>query len=324
MPNKTGKINRWQKEICARVKTIREAIRWSQSDFSDRIGITRDQLASIESARTPLRYSVAWNIREAFGISLRWLAGEDAFADDPSIDDLPLPMATGLPERALLSTVTTTFPKDGGQSLASIGEEERPIPPKSSQPENLTPTEAYSKMVGQVFAGREPSTGEVDIGNRLFWETSLISMIRMWLADVPVGNVFQFAQHLSNHGVEFLSSLPRDPAKVVDERAEKLRWERIKMSVAKNHLVTETLEKKHLTRIDESVNHPVVQPQWPILKKRLRQAADGIAAKSKLAKFIGVKLASVNQWLRESDEAREPGAETALRMLRWVEQQERK
>lgn len=115
---------------------------------------------------------------------------------------------------------------------------------------------------------------------------------------------------------------PLDARRALIEKAD-AEMENAKAKLAKDALLIGE-NKKSLTAVDVSVNRPDVQPQWPLLKKRLRQAAADITAKSKLAKFIGVKLASVNQWLRESDEAREPGAETALRMLRWVELQERK
>ena len=60
----------WERAICARVKTARESINWSQASFAEQLGITRDQLASIEYGRTPLRYNIAWRLRLAFGISL--------------------------------------------------------------------------------------------------------------------------------------------------------------------------------------------------------------------------------------------------------------
>lgn len=60
--------------ICARVKLVREKIKWPQSDFSKELLITRDQLASIEYGRTPLRYKVAYVICYVFDINCKWLA----------------------------------------------------------------------------------------------------------------------------------------------------------------------------------------------------------------------------------------------------------
>lgn len=64
--------------------------------------------------------------------------------------------------------------------------------------------------------------------------------------------------------------------------------------------------------------------QWPALKKRLQKATEESGKTSALAKFLKVKLSRVSQWLSDSEKTtREPGAEYALQMLQWVEQQER-
>jgi transcriptional regulator with XRE-family HTH domain len=57
------------------------------------------------------------------------------------------------------------------------------------------------------------------------------------------------------------------------------------------------------------------------LLDRLNKATSQRGMKSKLAKVMGVPLSNVSQWLSGE---REPGGETTLRLLRWVEQQERK
>lgn len=78
-----------------------------------------------------------------------------------------------------------------------------------------------------------------------------------------------------------------------------------------------------LTESSGSVTTGDVKAQWPELKKRLRAATAAIGAKSKLAEFLKVDPTQVSQWLSKSKSAREPGAEYALQMLRWCEQQER-
>jgi hypothetical protein len=89
-------------------------------------------------------------------------------------------------------------------------------------------------------------------------------------------------------------------------------------------IAEETAEKKLLTCVHASVKPSEVKAHWPLLKRRLQQATAESGEKSRLAEFLKVKLASVSQWLTDSDNAREPGAETTLRMLYWVEQEERK
>ena len=65
-----------------------------------------------------------------------------------------------------------------------------------------------------------------------------------------------------------------------------------------------------------------IAPQWPELKKRLQKATAAIGSKPALAKVLSVDPTQISQWLSESQSAREPGGDYALRMLKWVELQE--
>jgi DNA-binding transcriptional regulator YiaG len=78
--------------------------------------------------------------------------------------------------------------------------------------------------------------------------------------------------------------------------------------------------KKDLTETETSVRDIDVKAQLPILLERLKTAAEKSGKKSKLAEFLDVPLASVSRWLSGE---REPGGEITLKLLRWVEQQER-
>jgi transcriptional regulator with XRE-family HTH domain len=80
-------------------------------------------------------------------------------------------------------------------------------------------------------------------------------------------------------------------------------------------------ENDFLTKLSESVNNEIVKPQMPELLERVRKATSEKGEKSKLAELIGVPLASLSQWLSGD---REPGGEYTLKLLRWVELQERK
>ena len=78
--------------------------------------------------------------------------------------------------------------------------------------------------------------------------------------------------------------------------------------------------QKPIDNVSESVNIKAVKPQLPILLEKLKNATKQRGQKSALAKFLGVPLARVSQWLSGD---RQPGGETTLRMLQWVEAQER-
>lgn len=79
--------------------------------------------------------------------------------------------------------------------------------------------------------------------------------------------------------------------------------------------------KSSLINVSESVKHGSVKPHLPNLLDRLREATKERGKKSALAEYLGVPLASVSQWLSGE---REPGGETTLRLLKWVEAAERK
>ena len=77
---------------------------------------------------------------------------------------------------------------------------------------------------------------------------------------------------------------------------------------------------KGLTNVALSDNISGVKDQLPTLLKRLNDATRERGTKTALAKFMGVKLPTISRWLSGE---KEPGGETTLRLLHWVEQQER-
>jgi DNA-binding transcriptional regulator YiaG len=66
-------------------------------------------------------------------------------------------------------------------------------------------------------------------------------------------------------------------------------------------------------------NEPVI-PMLPELIERLNRATKPRGKKTELAGFLGVPLKRVSEWLSSDIE---PGGKTTLKMLQWVEQQER-
>lgn len=85
-------------------------------------------------------------------------------------------------------------------------------------------------------------------------------------------------------------------------------------------VASEKSPKKVVDYVYSSVNIERVRPLLPELIERLKKATGERGKKTALAQFLDVPLAMVSQWLSGD---REPGGETTLRMLQWVEQQER-
>ena len=82
----------------------------------------------------------------------------------------------------------------------------------------------------------------------------------------------------------------------------------------------ELSKRKLLTHITDVGNVARVKSPMANLLERLNEATSQRGMKTKLAKIMGVLLANVSQWLSGE---REPGGETTLQLLHWVEQQER-
>src|ERR1035438_188975 len=211
-------MNDWERSICARVKTVRESINWSQAAFAEQLGITMDQLASIEYGRTPLRFDIAWRLRQAFGISLLWLEGDDSvFPDSFTHDDLPIPTATGMPARALLSEVAEKFRSPGSPDLEAI------------DPES------------------EDSSAEVtENDHRWFCEFYLKMQVEDWIARLPDGYTAAFRDEIARVAESIINSQPKDSNDVIERRSEQLRWNRIKIDNARRILVALGLTKKVL------------------------------------------------------------------------------
>ena len=81
-----------------------------------------------------------------------------------------------------------------------------------------------------------------------------------------------------------------------------------------------TPENKDLTDSESADKHSAVKSQLPNLLERLNRATKETGKMSALAVFLKVPLASVSRWLSGK---REPGGEITLKLLQWVEQQER-
>jgi len=75
MPLPNQLMTEREREIAGRVHHLRRAvIKWSQPDLAQELGLTQNQLASIEYQRAPLRPGPASHLCQRFDISQKWLA----------------------------------------------------------------------------------------------------------------------------------------------------------------------------------------------------------------------------------------------------------
>jgi hypothetical protein len=104
MPKKSGLVTQREAEVGRRVQRVREYINWPQPAFAAEVDISRDRLASVEYARTPLRYSDGYRLCVVFDISPEWLAsGTGEMKSSQITPDLPMP--EGYPAKTMFTQV---------------------------------------------------------------------------------------------------------------------------------------------------------------------------------------------------------------------------
>jgi hypothetical protein len=104
MPKISGLVTAREKEIARRVQQVREHINWPQPAFASEMSISRDRLASVEYARTPLRFADGYRLCMVFDISPGWLAnGVGEMRSNLLTPNLPLP--EGFPAKAMFSRI---------------------------------------------------------------------------------------------------------------------------------------------------------------------------------------------------------------------------
>ncbi len=198
-----SKMNTREREIGLRLRAFREGIKYSQASFAEIIGLTRDQLASVEYGRTPLKYSVAWKLRFAFGLSLDWLQGGGLSPDDLAEDGhLPHPDSERAGRNVLLTDIFRTFEPASGEAP-------------------------------RVALRRKVRVAAAEVTHRWLMVLALRNQLDQWIASVPDGYTQDFADKLGTCGREYLKSLPADPPALIQARLDGLLWERMRGDIAR-------------------------------------------------------------------------------------------
>lgn len=286
-----------ERQICQRLLDFRRSIKLSREALAEELGVTASKLKSYEYGRVPLPYLFAAKLCRTFGINPVWLVEGKELMRVENEDLLNPKIESEIRSRTLFSFAYNAFIKphlsegEGGKFQKSV----RKIEPQLA---NAGLVINFPRSVGTIDAD------------------TLIAMLAKtfspFVSKLPPTLRFSLFRDLVNASKEF----------------EKLHLEEI-MAFEKAHkpavsqdetLKLQSLPKKDLTYVSESVKHDDVQAQLPKFIERLKMATRERGQKTTLAKYLGVPLASVSQWLSGE---REPGGETTLRMLHWVEQQER-
>ncbi len=284
-----------EREICARLRVFRESTKLTRAAFAKELGMDPIRFASYELGRAPLRYGLADLLCSKFNVNQRWLAlGVQPM--QPAFDVVPESPGSVNPN-SLFSEVFDGFLNDPTKRIEDgliemIGESDfRCGNFDSAVFNNLPPADQVPAQAMAMLVKR---------------------LVNLWLNWLPNDLLFEYGSVLMKASKSFQVKNAKQIATLLPPAQRSF--------VEAGRQIKNTA----LDSIHDTVNSGDVKAQWPLLKKRLQKATESAGLKSKLAEFLGVKLASVSQWLSNSDSQREPGAETTLQLLNWVEQQERK
>jgi hypothetical protein len=118
MPKISGLVSPREKEVARRVQQVREHINWPQPAFASEMDISRDRLASVEYARTPLRFADGYRLCMVFDINPEWLAnGAGEMRSSLLTPNLPLP--EGFPAKAMFTRIYDLY------TAGKLGEESK-------------------------------------------------------------------------------------------------------------------------------------------------------------------------------------------------------
>ena len=278
--------------ICERVNIARkEIVKWSQPDLARALGITQNQLAGIEYRRAPLRFGHAKFLCEKFSISQRWLA-LGTLPMQPRYD-VPMEYSYLVKQNSLFSWVFDGFLDGQTREI-----EEAWI--KEDGEENFRAGKfagldiSVLQMPVTAYAEGAVRNAQKLIGITLNW---LPEDLQLAYSDIlfDAHKLFQ-----TKHAKQIAKLEPPALRKFLDHPAQ--------------------TEKSGLTNVSVIDNNEGVKAKLPALIKRLNEATKERGTKTALAKYVGVPLPKISQWLSGEHE---PGGETTLKLLHWVEQWER-
>jgi transcriptional regulator with XRE-family HTH domain len=282
-----------ERRISARFRELRELRRLSQPEFAEMLSVTRNTIANIEYGLSPLRYQEA---RRALD------------ATDPREGPVP----------ALLPF----------NPLWLAGMEDWPVqlswPMLLPDPVaiGLSPAFRFSEFVSenlpllQSFMADSP--GQVRLP-----ESWLTPYLKHWIAHQAFADraekaAFALMDILAQSALDLAPTSA--PARRVFQQFKQTNQGSAFLEVESQQRAQNTSSKQVLTEISDTANLARVKSPLAQLLERLNQATAAKGTKAELARHLKAPRPCVSDWLSGK---RKPGGETTLRLLHWVEQQER-
>jgi len=333
-----------ERAICRRLREFRVKTGLSQAQFAALVGLNLSGYAGFEYFRTQLNYRAARKILGVFwNLNPVWLAeGSEEMLGKRDFT-FPPPEECGAGHRALFSSVfehglRAELLKLKPATIVNTGIPVRWFAYDATPQGILNNIRRFDELLSawlpelqssriaefldelflrgaQIYA-RYPREKDKEVVAKRKTIMYQIEKERSFPTPAPVKT--QYGRSLLKAEKEFQKRYDRQNEKSAGSRAA-----RTQAAMAAGLLVPleDWHAKKDLTDSENAGISIAVKEQLPGLLERLKKATRQSGKKSELAKrVLRVPLASVSRWLSGD---REPGGEVALKMLRWVEQQER-
>lgn len=298
--------------ICRRVREARIALGLSQQEFSGQVGISRERLASYEDARVPLKTLLALQVCNQFVISERWLATGAGYLGKYESEIVPFsqPMA-----RMCMGLINDPEAVNTNENLNFSAAYKDILEVKYL---------AYWDQVGlfpRIIISQSDNIGR--LRNVLQYITS------SWIGIGGEAQKKRLLFGLIRAGYLLADEIARGWAGTLLVSFEAEIEETGKKAYAKSPMIVDLFvseKSKSREQKDDLTNYPTmgksggVKPILPKLIERLKKATAERGQKTKLASWLGVTPQKVTDWISGRVE---PSGETTLRLLHWVEQQER-
>lgn len=338
MPKQSGKMNQREREICSRLKQFREHIKWPQAAFAYEIGTTKDQIASIEYGRTPLRYDVGYRACLIFDINPEWLATNKGPVTPNLMHN---PTSGNLPKKILFSEVYDAFVGKEGYSSVGIktksgAEKELRREPSPGVPSLDDPTGYFVNKLLEILQ-REKFDGPIAREKYIFDVIRMAQSIAMDHRRRRIKGQVRCsagADIFDGTQPDLSAMIPTDARKILALR-KKIKDLEIKVMMLEGDddypprtegekIIEQKTCKATLDTVTEPVNLTDMNQQsslWDNLRERLVRLTQPYGSKADLARQLGVTRQAAAEWLSG---ASSPTAETTLHLLKWVNESERK
>jgi DNA-binding transcriptional regulator YiaG len=279
----------------------------SRSAFAAQSGLDASLLRSYECARSQLNYGAAFKVIVAFGINPEWLAtGKGRWWLSVPI---PSPKELGVGARTPYSKI---YEKYLAKTVAESTEIWKSRPPPDPLPLRINAAEPRERLMA---------------------EAQMVNWIKRLILCLPDSSLEAFLNFLYLEGTKRARSFPPDTKDLFEKRVAAMDFARAHLEALKKSAPDEypsiatpvnapvgPCRKKDLTNKVDSLTSNDVKPVLPKLIQRLKDGTKERGRKLELAMWLGVHRQCVTDWLSGKQE---PGGEIALRLLHWVEQQER-